>query len=117
MKLIYKPDTKPAELPLESNTETLNRVFNEWGNEFADTLKRVMNGNLSKSEKEIQQGIINNLIIGEDQMLGVVLSIASYILYEELADGEYKNLDFIITKKDMKAESFNEAYIRSRGKK
>jgi hypothetical protein len=112
----YVPDKKPAFERRESDSEALNRTFQEWGTEFANILERVLAGKLNAEEKQIQKNIIGNIEYGEDRMLGVVLSIASYILYEQLASGEYKALDGLVTKQEVKA-TFAEAYMKSRGKK
>ena len=112
----YVPDKKPVFERRETNTEALNRTFQEWGSEFAGILERVLAGKLNADEKQIQKNIISNIEYGEDRMLGVVLSIASYILYEQLASGEYKALDGLVTKQEVKS-TFAEAYLKSRNLK
>jgi hypothetical protein len=113
MIIKYKPDVTPLK---QSDHDALQEMFGEWSELYSEILLDILEGKLVGSDLVLQSDFLEQVQTGVDTQLSVFLQLACLILYERLST-VHANLDTVVTKKDIKKESFAASYLKSRGKK
>ena len=112
MRVIYKEESKqPVEK--QSDHDALKEMFECWSAQYSQIMLDVIELKLNDYDTAIKDDVLEQVIIGTDTVLDMLLVITNAILYDRLKL-KHKELDILIKKKDMRAESFNETYLNIR---